>query len=353
MAVYVTFLGEEYLIMSDDLTKYDGVSKSWFCVFDNPQDHNYEGEPQEVIERLRDEWISGSDTRTGAWVFCVSAKGLRHIHMVLEDTKAMRFSAIKKAYAPGTHFEPTRGTKQQAEDYIYKRGKFAEEGEEVLAFVQHGEIKGVQGQRRDLIGLYDMISSGMSNYDIIQDNPLYMFYVDKIEKVRQMILEEKYKDSWRDVDVTYIWGLTRSGKTRSVMEQYGYSNVYRVTDYLHPFDSYRGQDVILFEEFRSSLIIDDMLKFLDGYPVEFPARYMNRQACFTKVYFATNIDLRCQYPNIQEVQPMTWQAFIKRIHRVKVYTGNEVVEMETEKYLKEYFPFFGESPFDKDEGVDE
>ena len=205
-----------------------------------------------------------------------------------------------------------------------------------------------QGKRNDLDDLYDMIHSGMSTHEIIKDNPSYMLQIDKIDKVRQAILEEKYKDTWRDMDVTYIWGITRSGKTRGVMEQYGYSNVYRVTDYIHPFDAYKGQDVVLFEEFRSSLYIDDMLKYLDGYPVEFPARYMNRQACFTKVYFATNIDLRCQYPNIQKDQPMTWQAFLKRIHRVKVYTGKDIVVMETEKYLKEYFPFFGKTPFDEE-----
>ncbi len=326
----------------------DSVSKSWFCVFNHPEDHGYSGMPQEIIVRLKDEWVADSSTRSGAWTYCISAEGLPHVHMVLEDQKAMRFSVIKKSYAVGMHFEPTKGNREQAEDYIYKRGQFEEKGEEIVAFIQHGEIKGFQGQRRDLTGLYDMISSGMSTFDIVQENPVYMFNVDKIEKVRQVILEEKYKDAWRTLEVVYIWGATGSGKSRGVMEQYGYSNVYRVTDYLHPFDSYKGQDVILFEEFRSSLYIDDMLKYLDGYPIEFPARYANRCACFTKVYFATNIDLRNQYPNIQQDQPVTWQAFLRRIHRVKVYTGEEVVEMETAKYMKEYFPFFGKSPFDRD-----
>ena len=45
-------------------------------------------------------------------------------------------------------------------------------------------------------------------------------------------------------------------------QKYGYSNVYQVTNYEHPFDGYQGQNVIIFEEFRSSLKIDDMLKFL-------------------------------------------------------------------------------------------
>ena len=86
------------------------------------------------------------------------------------------------------------------------------------------------------------------------------------------------------------------------MEQYGYSNVFRVTDYEHPFDGYKGQDVIVFEEFRSSLRIGDMLNYLDGYPVELRCRYSNKQACFTKVYIISNISLRDQYRDLQRDQ---------------------------------------------------
>lgn len=63
--------------------------------------------------------------------------------------------------------------------------------------------------------------------------------------------------------MVYISGATGTGKTRGVLEKNGYSNVYRVTDYLHPFDSYNGQPVIAFDEFRSSLRIKEMLLFCD------------------------------------------------------------------------------------------
>ena len=69
----------------------DTVSKSWFAVFNNPQQHGYDGEPSEVIDRLISEWISNNPTRSCAMTFCVSADGLPHVHMVLEDVKAMRF----------------------------------------------------------------------------------------------------------------------------------------------------------------------------------------------------------------------------------------------------------------------
>lgn len=324
----------------------DSRSRKWQMTFNNPVQHGYS---QDVIEDNLSKikliyWCMSDET---------GEEGTYHTHVYLQAANAIKFTVLLKRFK-GAHFEMCKGTAQENRDYVFKEGKWknSEKGttNHKDTHREWGELPiERQGKRNDLDDLYDMINSGMSTHEIIKDNPSYLLHIDKIDRVRQVVLEDKFKDKFREMDVTYIWGLTGSGKTRSVMEQYGYSNVYRVTDYFHPFDAYKGQDVILFEEFRSSLYIDDMLKYLDGYPVEFPARYSNRQACFTKVYFATNIDLRCQYPNVQKEQPLTWQAFLRRIHKVKVYTGNEIVEMETEKYLKEYFPFFGDTPFDKDE----
>ena len=42
----------------------------------------------------------------------------------------------------------------------------------------------------------------------------------------------------------------------------------KVTDYIHPFDTYKGQDILIFEEFHSNLKIQDMLNYLDGYPLD-------------------------------------------------------------------------------------
>jgi len=138
--------------------------------------------------------------------------------------------------------------------------------------------------------------------------------LEKVDRARQTVLEDKLKDEFRELEVWYIWGETGVGKTRSVMEKYGYPNVFRVTNYDHPFDNYKGQDVILFDEFRSNLTISDMLKYLDGYPVALPCRYADKQACFTKVYIISNIPLEEQYRNIQIEQPATWKALLRRIN---------------------------------------
>ena len=118
------------------------------------------------------------------------------------------------------------------------------------------------------------------------------------------------------------------------MDTFGYENVFRVTDYLHPFDTYEGQDVLLFEEFTSSLRIQDMLNYLDGYPLKLPARYSDKQACFTKVFITTNAELTNQYPNVRDENRETWFAFLRRIKKVIWYKSKD--EIITYNSMDEY-----------------
>ena len=108
------------------------------------------------------------------------------------------------------------------------------------------------------------------------------------------------------------------------MEKYGYENVFRVTDYLHPFDNYHGQDTIIFEEFRSGFRISDMLNYLDGYPLELPCRYANKWACYHNVYIVSNIPLSEQYRN----QPVeSFNAFLRRLKGViRFYAKDRIFE---------------------------
>lgn len=157
-------------------------------------------------------------------------------------------------------------------------------------FEEWGEMpQEQQGKSKDVEVIYGLIKDGASNLEIVDTVPSGMLQIDKIERTRSMLRDSQYADSWRDLEVTYIFGETGTGKTRGVMDKYGYKNCYRVTDYKHPFDSYDGQDVIIFEEYRNQFKIADLLNYLDGYPLLLPCRYFNRQACYTKVFIVTNM----------------------------------------------------------------
>lgn len=229
----------------------------------------------------------------------------------------------------GAHLDMCVGTCQENRDYIYKSGKWENSEKEDTRLegmqFESGECPIERpGKRNDLEELKNLLLAGKTNAEIYNTNASYMRYASSIDRIRQDLINDKYKNEWRDLEVTYIHGTTGTGKTRGVMEQYGYANVYRVTDYQHPFDSYGGQDVIVFEEFRSSLKIQDMLNYLDGYPIVLPCRYNNKQACFHKVFIISNWSLTEQFASVQGDYPETWQAFLRRIHHIKVYDNNEI-----------------------------
>lgn len=93
---------------------------------------------------------------------------------------------------------------------------------------------------------------------------------------------------------------------------------------MHPWDSYHGQDVVVFEEFRSSQRIGDMLNYLDGYPLELPCRYNNKYACYTQVYIISNIPISQQYTQLQIDSLESYYAFLRRINSVHHYTGGKI-----------------------------
>ena len=96
---------------------------------------------RDIIEKLKQEWIGSNPLRKGWWGYCISEKGLPHVHMVLEDTGSCRFTKVKKAY-PTAHLEPTKGNKKQVLAYIKKEPPFDEKGEQVLVFTSYGNIEG-------------------------------------------------------------------------------------------------------------------------------------------------------------------------------------------------------------------
>lgn len=248
-----------------------------------------------------------------------------HTHIYFACKTPMRFSTVKNRF-PDAHIDTAYGSSQENHDYVLKVGKHAnsEKGATKVSGTEDewGEMPNDTraGKNALCAALYEMVSAGLSNFEILDKNPDYITMLDKIDRIRLTILQEKYKEEWRSLEVIYISGPTGLGKTRSIMEGFGYSTVFRVTDYDHPFDTYGIEEIIMFEEFSSSLRIQNMLNYLDGYPCKLPARYSDKQACYTKVFITSNLSLKEQYPNVQKDNPKVWEAFLRRIDKVRVYT---------------------------------
>lgn len=304
----------------------NSASRKWQITINNPKEKGYN---HETLKALIDEYFTNNIY--GCMCDETGEEGTYHTHIYLVFTSAVMFSTMKNRF-PEAHFENAKGKNIENKNYIRKEGKWEEdkkkETNHIETFEEWGEIPpDRQGSSSISEDILDFIKEGKSDKEILEAYPSTINRLDKIERARQTLLEDKYREEFRNVKVTYIYGKTGIGKTRGVMDKYGYRNVYRITDYEHPSDGYKGENVIVFEEFRSDIKISQMLNYLDGYPCQLPCRYANKTACYHYVYLTTNLRLEEQYPNIQTESPRTWEAFLRRINCV------EEKKEETEKNI--------------------
>lgn len=262
-----------------------------------------------------------------------------HTHVFFVANSPIRFSTVK-GYFPTAHLDPACGTSEENRAYVQKSGKWAENEKADTSisdtFGEWGELPTENpGQRTDWDIALAMLEDGHSPMDVIRSQTHLMRYRSTLEQVRQELIAEQFRDTFRILETTYIYGATGLGKTKLVMERYGYENVCQITGYQHGcFDKYQSEDVIVFDEFSSSLKIQDMNNFLDGYPLMLPCRYANRVACYTKAYIISNIPLEYQYASVRLDTPAVWNAFIRRIHKVVHFTReNQYDEMTTQEYF--------------------
>lgn len=310
-------------------------SRKWLVTINNPVDHGFTHESIELI-------LSSVHGSTLYWCYCDEigdAEKTLHTHIFIYRDGPFKASQIAALF-PDMHRDNCRGTAQDNRAYVLKDGdKYNKDDKGHYNYVDTSgkwhtgtnlsetfKEFGVcpqehQGKSRDADIIVSLIKDGATNQQIVDAVSSSYKDIDKIERTRSMYRDSSFTNVWRDMQVTYVFGTTGSGKTRGVMDKYGYGNCYRVTDYKHPFDQYDGQDVLIFEEYRSQFKIFDILNYLDGYPLLLPCRYFNRQACFTKVFILSNVPLESQY---SMVDGESRKAFLRRIGSVVEYAADGI-----------------------------
>lgn len=335
----------------DNKEEKDRRSRSYQLVINNPIDKGYTRDS--IKEKL------GSLSSLQYW--CMSDEigldtvdeegntkhGTPHTHIFILGKNQIRFSTIKKLF-PDAHIEECFAKAQINKDYVKKSGRWTDDPKHDTSvadtFEEWGDIPpDRQGYRSDLDLLYQQIYQGMTTAQILKSNPNNITLVSHIERSRSIILQEKFQKEYRmslKANVFYIQGSTGSGKSKYVFDHHEPADIYRVTDYKHPYDGYTIQPVIVYEEFRSSLPCGDMLNYLDIYPsTQLPARYNQKIACYTTVYIISNWDFEMQYENVKEENPATYAAWVRRVSKILDFDedGN-IKEYTTDEYLNGFRP---------------
>lgn len=157
----------------------DRQARGWQITINNPKDKDMGHDKiKEVLKAI---------PSMVYWCMCdeVGEQGTEHTHIYIKTRNPIKFSTLKNKF-PAAHIEKAQGTPADNRNYIRKEGKWedTEKKETNLAdtFEEWGELpKGHKGKRSDLSILFDMIENGLSNSEILRQNPDYMKYLNHIE----------------------------------------------------------------------------------------------------------------------------------------------------------------------------
>jgi hypothetical protein len=293
--------------------------RKWLLTINNPLDAGLDhSRIIEITKKFMPDYFCMADE-------IAPTTGTPHTHLFIYSKSPIRFLTIKGRFGASPHIDKAYGSAAENRDYVKKEGKWLNDAKAetkvVNSFYEWGELPSEEEEKEPMLfSIISEIKEGKSVAEIVEVNPKYALRTRDLEALRQTILSEIGENQFRNVEVIYLYGESGVGKTRSIFQENDYRDIYRITSYRKNgiiFDGYNSQDVLVFEELHSSVPIGEMLNYLDIYPIRLPARYSDKVAFYTKVYITSNIPLKKQYLDIQHQYPEIWNAFLRRISKIR------------------------------------
>lgn len=313
---------DEQDILNDSATE-DKQYRKFFVTQLNPQEYGL-GDPETLEKKIENECICKYAC------FCYEdapSTGTRHFHLYIEYHDSRRFKTLHNLF-PHAHIQVARGDVLDIRDYITKSGRYADS--EASQYNDRSTFREIgipdDGRKRKTnsrnFRIMNDLKRGRTPLELIEENPELIFKSRQLTELSQLLRYDQVP-AYRSVETVYVCGDTGVGKTRMIYEENEDTDLCRITTYPKrgdmKFDSYSGQKVLVFEEYRSQIDISAMLNYLDNYRLVLPARYSDRISAYSKVYITSNLKLEEQYEDIQILHPRTWEAFIRRIDKVRVF----------------------------------
>jgi len=213
------------------------------------------------------------------WLTCCNT-GTEHFQLYIEFHDATSIKRGRKLLGDVGHWEGRRGSQLEAIQYCSKLES------RVSGPWQFGVPHPGQGARTDLAAVASLAQSGESLEAIARQAPsTFIKYHRGIERLCGL----QEAPSFRDVKVFVFIGPPGTGKTSTVYEAYGHSNVYCLASE-EPlwFNGYDRQRVLLIDDIARSLGSKAFLRYLDGHPLQLPVKGGFAVARYSVVCVCTN-----------------------------------------------------------------
>lgn len=195
----------------------------------------------------------------------IGEEGTPHYQGYIEYKDTVTLAHLKARFGPRFHWEPRKGTAQQANMYCWK--------EDCEPYI-YGKISKGQGARSDLESVQADCDSGMSLKDIATNHfGTFLRYNRGIAQYLSMTRSLKRRGPPK---IQWLWGESGAGKSRlmtEVIEEEPVDEVYFLST--SPtgtwWGGYNGQKIVVMDDFRASWFPHNtILRLLDSVPMSVP-----------------------------------------------------------------------------------
>jgi len=226
-----------------------------------------------------------------------------------------RFGGVK-GLLPEAHWEPRRGTHEEARAYCTK------DLTRVDGPYERGDPP-KPGSRTDLGALCKAVAAGATDAALAQSMPeCILRYHRGIGALRMSLVEQRRHKTACIV----LWGPAGCGKSKWAHDTFPTAFT---KDPEKWWDGYCGEDVVILDEFYGQLKLEYMLKLLDRYPVRFEQKGGYVQFRARLVVITSNTEPQEWYRGLTERvdragrdRPVVWEPqFFRRIEHIYRYNN--------------------------------
>lgn len=225
----------------------------------------------------------------------LAESGFLHWQLVSYSLRKVRPTALKKIFGSAAHIEPTRSA--AAIDYVWKELTRVEGTQFEL-----GERPVNRSSSKDWEAIRELAKRGR-----LDDIPADVF-IRSYSQLKRIAVD--YCEPLAiERQVFVFWGTTGTGKSRRAWAEAGL-DAYPKDPNSKFWDGYRGQENVVIDEFRGTIGVSHMLRWLDRYPVLVEVKGSSAVFKARKIWITSNLNPRSWYP---ELDKETTAALLRRL----------------------------------------